>query len=199
MRPLHQSLFHTLPHDLLEQLLKQLRFLKPPVPVFRERRMMRDLLIETQAREPAPRQMHAQLFHQLAFAGDAVQIANQQNAQQKLGIDRRTAGLAVAILQLLPHKGKADVLFNQPQQMSLRNLIFQTEVIEQRFGAVVLPHHDQQTSDDQNPTEHGRMLSSNMLLPESHPANRSDLFNTHKPISPTTLISPRAGESYSQA
>jgi hypothetical protein len=28
-----------------------------------------------------------------------------------------------------------------------------------------LPHHDQQASDDQNQTEHGRMLSSNMLLP----------------------------------
>jgi len=28
----------------------------------------------------------------------------------------------------------------------------------------VLPHHDQQASDDENPTEHGRMLSSNMLL-----------------------------------
>jgi hypothetical protein len=28
----------------------------------------------------------------------------------------------------------------------------------------VLPHHDQQASDDQNQTEHGRMLSSNMLL-----------------------------------
>lgn len=44
--------------------------------------------------------------------------------------------------------------FDQPQQMSLRNLIFQTEVVEQRFGAVVLPHHDQQASDDQNQTEH---------------------------------------------
>ena len=39
----------------------------------------------------------------------------------------------------------------------------QAEVIEQRFGAVVLPHHDQQASDDQNQTEHGQMLSSNML------------------------------------
>jgi hypothetical protein len=29
-----------------------------------------------------------------------------------------------------------------------------SEVIEQRFGAVVLPHHDQLASDDQNPTEH---------------------------------------------
>jgi hypothetical protein len=33
------------------------------------------------------------------------------------------------------------VLFDQPQQMSLWNLIFQSKVIEQRFGAVVLPHH----------------------------------------------------------
>ncbi len=40
--------------------------------------------------------------------------------------------------------------------MSLRNLIFQAEVVEQRFGAVVLPHHDQQASDDENPTEHGK-------------------------------------------
>src|SRR5438046_8377747 len=48
--------------------------------------------------------------------------------------------------------------------MVLGNLIFQTEVVEQRFTAVVLPHHDQQASDDRNQTEHGRMLPSNMLL-----------------------------------
>ena len=56
------------------------------------------------------------------------------------------------------------MLFDEPQQVGLRNLIFQAEVVEQRFGAVVLPHHDQQASDDQNQTEHGQMLSSNMLL-----------------------------------
>ena len=117
---------------------------------------MRDLLIEAQSREPAPRQMHAQFLHQLPLAGDAVQIANQQNAQQKLGINRWTAGLAVTLLQPLAHKGKADVLFDEPQQVGLRNLIFQAEVVEQRFGAVVLPHHDQQASDDQNQTEHGQ-------------------------------------------
>ena len=56
------------------------------------------------------------------------------------------------------------MLFDEPQQVGLRNLIFQAEVVEQRFRAVVLPHHDQQASDDQNQTEHGRMLPSNMLL-----------------------------------
>jgi hypothetical protein len=55
-----------------------------------------------------------------------------------------------------PYKLKTDVLFNEPQQMSLGNLIFQAEVVEQRFGAVVLPRHDQQASDDENPTEHGQ-------------------------------------------
>src|SRR5713226_8215777 len=83
---------------------------------------------------------------------------------KKLGINRRAARLAVPILQLFAHEGKADVLFDEPQQVGFRNLIFQAEVVEQRFRAVVLPHHDQQASDDRNRTEHGRMLSSNMLL-----------------------------------
>jgi len=52
---------------------------------------MRELLIESQAREPTPCQVHAQFLDQPALAGDALQIANQQNAQQQFGIDRRTA------------------------------------------------------------------------------------------------------------
>src|ERR1700730_5392577 len=134
------------------------------MPIFRERGVMRDLMIETQTGEPAPRQVHAQLLHQLPFAADAVQITNEQNAQQQRGINRRSAGVAVAVLQLFAHKGKVDVFFDEPQQVALRNLIFQAEIIEQRFGAVVLSHHDQQASEDWNQTEHGRMLSSNMLL-----------------------------------
>jgi hypothetical protein len=119
--------------------------------------MMRNLLIETQSGKPAPRQMHAQFLDQFALTGDAIEIADQENAQQKLGINGRTDRLAVAFLQLLSHEGKAHVLFDEPQQVGFRNLISQTKVVEQRFGAVVLPHHDQQASDDRNQTEHGRM------------------------------------------
>ena len=90
-------------------------------------------LIESQSREPAPRRMHAQFFHQLAFASDAVQITEQQNTQQQLGIDRQSSGLAVDVLQLLAHKLKTDVLLDQPREMSFGNLIFQTEIIEKRF------------------------------------------------------------------
>jgi hypothetical protein len=79
---------------------------------------------------PAFPTLHAQFLHQFAFAGDAVQIADQQNAQQELGINRGATGLAVVVSQSLAHKLKTDVLLDQPQQMVLGNLIFQAEVVE---------------------------------------------------------------------
>ena len=55
--------------------------------------------------------------------------------------------------------------------------IFQPEIIEQRFGAVVLPHHDQQASDDgESKRAWAGSLPSNMLLLESNPANRRGLL-----------------------
>ena len=110
--------------------------------ILRKRGVMRNFLIETETSEPAPRKMHAQFLNQLALAADAVQIANQQNAQQQLRIDRWTASFAIAVLQPLAYEAEVDVLINQPQQMILWNLIFQSEVVEQRFRAGVLTHHE---------------------------------------------------------
>ena len=44
---------------------------------------MRNLLVETQTGEPT------QFFHELAFAGDAIQVPDQQDAQQKPGDQSR--------------------------------------------------------------------------------------------------------------
>ena len=68
---------------------------------------MRNFLIEAQTGEPAPRQVHAQLFHQFALAGDAVQIADQQNAQQQFGVDGGPPSLAVAVLKPLANKSQS--------------------------------------------------------------------------------------------
>ena len=97
MFALHQPHLHALSHDLFEQLLEQFRLLETPVSVLGECGVMWNLLIETQPGEPSPRQVHTEFFHQLAFARDAVQIADQQNAQQQLGINRRPPGSAVAV------------------------------------------------------------------------------------------------------
>jgi hypothetical protein len=66
---------------------------------------------------------------------------------------------------LLPHELETDVLVDQPQQMVFRNLVFQPEIIEQRFCADVVPHHDQQASKDLKSSETWEGSSpSNMLL-----------------------------------
>jgi hypothetical protein len=48
------------------------------------------------------------------------------------------------------------VSFDEPQQVGLRNLIFQAKVVEQRFRARLLPHHDEHASENGDPAEHGK-------------------------------------------
>ncbi len=53
------------------------------------------------------------------------------------------------------------------RKAGLWNLIFQAEVVEQRFRTVVLPHHDQQASENGDPQhgKHSSFLLITMLLP----------------------------------
>src|SRR5271166_3360835 len=103
---------------------------------------MRNLLIETETSEPAPSKMHAQFLNEFALTADAIQITDQQNAQQELWIDGWTPSFAIAVLKSLAYETEVNVLINQPQQVILWNLIFQSEVVEQRFRAGVLTHHE---------------------------------------------------------
>ena len=96
-------------------MLEQFRLLKTSVAFFRKPGVMRDLLIESKTCEPAPRQMHAQFFDQPTLAADAVQVADQHDPQQKLRIDQWTAGIAIAVLQMLTNKTEVDVFIDQPQ------------------------------------------------------------------------------------
>jgi hypothetical protein len=52
----------------------------------------------------------------------------------------------VTLLQPFALKGKANVFFDEPQQVGVRNLIFQTEVVEQRLRPIVLPHVERTSS-----------------------------------------------------
>lgn len=94
-----------------------------------------------------------------ALATDAVQIADKQNAQQQLGIDRRSPNLAEALFQLLLHKLETDVRIDQPQQVIFRNLVLQAKVVEQRFRTGALPPHDQQASNGQHPAQPAAVLT----------------------------------------
>ncbi len=58
--------------------------------VLGKRGVMRNSLIEAKPGKPAPSQMHTRLLDQLAFTRDAVQVADQQDAQEEFRIDRRS-------------------------------------------------------------------------------------------------------------
>ena len=77
--------------------------------VLGKRGVMRNFLIEAKPGKAAPSQMHTQLLDQLAFTGDAIQVADQQDAQEEFRIDRRSTSLAVGIFQFFAYAVEADV------------------------------------------------------------------------------------------
>ncbi len=104
---LHQSRLATQRlHDLLERVLEQLSIPREHRPCrfeLRERGVMRDLLIEAQAGEPAPRQMHAQFLHQLPLAGGCHTNSRFTRMRSRSSaINGRTASLAVTRFQRSP-------------------------------------------------------------------------------------------------
>ena len=77
--------------------------------VLGKRGVMGNLLIETEPGKPAPGQVHLQLLDQFALTGNAIQIADQQDAQEEFRIDRGSTRIAVGVSQLLTNEIEADV------------------------------------------------------------------------------------------
>ena len=77
-------------------------------------------------------------------------------------------------------EGKADVFFDEPQPMSLWNLIFQPEVVEQPFRTIVLPHHDEHASVNEQSV--ARIVSLYHRSAATPLADHGDFFNTHSPL-----------------
>ena len=131
-------------NDPLEEVEEERRFLKAAVPILGKRGVVRNLLIEAQPGKPAISQVHPNLLDQAALTGNAVQVSDQQNAQEHFGIDRRPTRVAVARLQGLAYKREIDVPIDKSQQVIFGNVIFEPEVVEQRLRTSVLTHHDEQ-------------------------------------------------------
>ena len=96
-------------------------------------------MLQPRERQPTLRQVHAHFFHQAALARDAVEITHQQQPQQNLRINRGAAERAVSALQPFPYEAEIHAVVQALQQMMLRDLIFRTNVIQQRPTARCSP------------------------------------------------------------
>src|ERR1700752_3217508 len=154
--------------------------------VLGKRGVMGNLLIETESSKPAPGQMHLQFLDQLALAGDAIEIADQQNAQEEFWIDRGSARIAVGVLQLLTNEIEADVPVKETEEVVFRNLIFNAKVVEQRLGTGVLSHHNPQASVNGDEEEHRQNACSYRRCCQQFSSHSRRLFQ-HPPDLSTSL------------
>ncbi len=79
--------------------------------------MIWNRLVEDQTRKPSVGKVQTDLVKQPPLTRDSVEIADQQDAQQNLGIDRRPANLTVEWRQLFANRSKVDVSVDRAQQV----------------------------------------------------------------------------------
>src|SRR5215475_14267357 len=136
---------HACPHNGLEHMPKGITLAKAAMPIDRERRMVRHLVVEIEATEPAIGKVKLHFLAQPALRTDAVAVADNQHPDHELGVDRRPADLAVEGPQLLakvshyPRHHRIDAA----KKMVPRNTTFEVEEIEQLALIDILStHHD---------------------------------------------------------
>ena len=94
--------------------------------------MIWNRLVEAQTRKPPVGKVRTDLVKQPPFTRDSVEIADQQDAQQKLGIDRRPGNLTVEWRQLFANRSKVHVSVDRAQQVIRWDTIVEAEIVEDR-------------------------------------------------------------------
>src|ERR1035437_8423877 len=108
--------------------------------------MVGNLVIQAQACKPAIGQVQTNFFHQFPVTADAVEIPQNEPADENFRIDRRTDSSFIEGSQSLAHKSKIHVTVYQPQQVMFRNLVFQAKVVKQRVSLGNMAHHRERSS-----------------------------------------------------
>jgi hypothetical protein len=111
----------------------------------RESRMVGNLVVKIEAAEPAVGEVQLDLLAQLPLEANAVAVTHDQHPDHQLGVDRRSADLAVERLQLLPKLGQnpRHGRIDAAQKMAFRDTLLEVEEVEQLALIDRLPtHHD---------------------------------------------------------
>jgi hypothetical protein len=80
-------------------------------------------------------------FAQSPLRSDAKAVTDDQHADQQLGIDRRSTGVAVVRREVAMQLAQIKESIDAPQKMILRNVSFKIEGIKQFVLTRTLPPH----------------------------------------------------------
>ncbi len=105
-------------NDGIEDLLLDRRPRKAPPTVLRQRRGIRYLVGQAQAKKPTIGHIDLDFPHQLAIRTDPEQVANEQHFEQPHRVEGQTAVVGtIQMGRLLADEVKPDVPIDQTQQM----------------------------------------------------------------------------------
>ena len=125
-----QPFGHAALNDGLEQMTKDIALAKAPMPVLGKGRMVRDLVIQTEAAKPAIGEIEMNLLAQSALRAYAHAIAGDQHADHQLRIDRGATGAAVEPLQRLTNVIEVEMPIDASQNVIGRDMVVEAEIIE---------------------------------------------------------------------
>jgi hypothetical protein len=132
------------------------------------------LCVEIEAAKPTVGEVQVYLLAQLPLKADSIAVAHHQHPDHELGIDRRSANVAVERRELLTQisQNPRHCRIDLTQQMVCRNAFFQVEQIKQLALIAVLPaHHDPPPSLTESDGRNHESLEI------------TSLFQQHRPIS----------------
>jgi hypothetical protein len=98
---LDQTRVHARSNHRLEHPAEDVAIAKAAVAIHRQRRMMRNFVIEFEATEPAIAEMKFDFLAQLPFKTDAIAVGDNEHPDHQLRIDRRPPDVAAERRQLL--------------------------------------------------------------------------------------------------
>ena len=95
--------------------------------------------------------------------------------------------IAVGVLQLCSNKFEVDVAIDQA--MIFRNLIFESEVVKQRFRTELVSHHEQQASERNGEQQHRELWPAYNAIVAPPQASTEGLFQQTQAIAQACAVS----------
>src|SRR4029077_11118858 len=132
---------HALCNHALENMTQDLALAEAAQPIHRERRMVRNLVVEIELAEPAVSKVQRHFLAQPALMTNAIAVTDQEHPDHQLGIDRGPADVAVKCLQLLVQIGQNGCRehIDPSQQVVRRDHLVETKLVKQLPLIPVLP------------------------------------------------------------
>src|SRR5262249_52583899 len=125
----------------LEHAPKNITLAEPLVARAREYRLIRDLVLDAQAAEPAIGQVHLHFTAQQPLRADSEDIADNEHSNHKHWIDRWTAEGRVVARQLCARPGKVQHSGDLADVVIIGNHLIEAERIEKLPLVLVEPPH----------------------------------------------------------